>query len=102
MSVLATASPALVPAIIGAIASVVSTALLAWVAVRAQGAGQQLDRIAKLLDIYADQIVREIKEHSEVVLDSGAFQRVIKRGLREVLGEHHQHRRRWYDNDQGD
>jgi hypothetical protein len=89
LSVLASSSPAvLISAVIGAIAALASALLLVWVALRAQSAEQQLEKIDRLLDKYSDVTVDRLA-------------RELHRTLRETLGSHPR-QRRWYDSENED
>lgn len=91
MSALAAGTnPALLPAIIGAAASLVSAILLAVVAFRAQSAKQQLDEIRKVIEAELDDPGRRA-----IARD------MVTRALREVLGSHAAGRR-WYDSGDDD
>lgn len=80
------------PAVIAAAGSVVSALLLAWVAVRAQSARQQLEEIRR---IFEDAIEKATSDPARVALVNDR----IKRALREVLGEDPRNRR-WYDHEE--
>lgn len=81
-------SAALAPAIIAAAAGIVSTALLVWVALRAQSAKQLLEDIRQVVE-------KELDDPGRRAIASD----MVKRALREVVGTDRRGRR-WYDNDE--
>jgi hypothetical protein len=98
-------SSALIPAIIAAVAGLFSAVLLAWVALRAQSAKEQLSAIAKLGDDFVDEIVERLEKELHDILDARTrglvIADIVRRALREVLREYASRKggRRWYDED---
>jgi hypothetical protein len=107
LSVIADAAtaPALIPAIIAAVAGLFSAILLAWVALRAQSAREQLAAIQKLGETFADEIVDRLEKELHEILEARTrglvIADIVKRALREVLREYASRKggRRWYDED---
>lgn len=89
LALAAGSNPALAPAIIAAASSVVSALLLAWVALRAQSAREQLEAIRRIVE-------EELHDQLDAKTRGLIISEWIKRALREVLGEDPRNRR-WYD-----